>query len=57
MQISANSSYVMTLTLILTLNPKSINFDIVLRTTIVRSFKSFQSEVFVLTYQHIVTKW
>ena len=44
MQIGADSSYVVTLTLNLTLdilNPKSVGFDIVSRTTNMPSFKSF----------------
>ena len=42
MQICANASYVVTLTLSLDLlNPKSIGFKILPRTTIVPSFKSF----------------
>jgi len=45
------------------LNPKSISFDKVSRTTIVPSFKSVRSGVFVLSclhthpHTHIVTEW
>ena len=53
-QFGAHFSYVVTLTLTLTLtlvllNPKSIGFHGLSRTTAVPSFKSFRSVVFVLS--------
>jgi len=50
--IDTNSLYVVTITLTLSLdllNPKSIGFNTVSRITTVSSFKSFQSEVFLLS--------
>ena len=66
MQFGADSSCVVTLTLTLPLdllNPKPIGFDRVSMITIVPSFKSLRSWVFVLSckhthpHTHIVTKW